>query len=174
MIRYAWDNPQLMSSTHLMPVFALGAESTWDDLENGMAASAEYQSATYGRIIPLMCFAPTMEPVNADRWEPLQGLPRDLLIVSIERSTDKMLLKTCERAKPALGELRLGRSFPAVKVEDAQPLADVYRQMSEQGVFAFALSFQGKDAPSFFFVRGEPAVLAFHQALLAVTRKLQR
>ena len=42
------------------PVFALDDTTDWDDLENVMSASAEYQSSKLGKIIPLMFFAPMM------------------------------------------------------------------------------------------------------------------
>ena len=35
------------------PVFALDDSTDWDDLDNVMAASAEYQQKHHGRIIPL-------------------------------------------------------------------------------------------------------------------------
>jgi hypothetical protein len=111
------------------PVFALDETTDWEDLENAISASADYQSRKLGKIIPLMFFAPLTTPANLDAWEPMKTAPDNLLIVSIERSADKKLIKALELAKPELGELKLASSFPAVQVNYEKPLASVYQQM---------------------------------------------
>ncbi len=135
------------------PVFALDETTDWDDLENAMSASADYQARKLRKIIPLMFFAPLTTPENLDAWEPMKTAPDNLLIVSIERSVDKKLIKALELAKPELGELKLADSFPAVQVDYEKPLASVYQQMEAADIAAYALTFSGPDAPSFFFLR---------------------
>ena len=83
-------------SSNNAPVFALDETTDWDDVENAMAASAEYQSSKLGKIIPLMFFAPMTEPDNLDTWEPMKTAPENLLIASIARSADATLLKALE------------------------------------------------------------------------------
>jgi hypothetical protein len=55
-----------MSTPNTLPVFALGEESTWEDLENGMEALVEHHVAKGAKFGPLMCFAPMMEPADPD------------------------------------------------------------------------------------------------------------
>lgn len=152
------------------PVFALDETTDWEDLENAMAACAEYQSRELGKIIPLMFFAPMTEPVNLDAWEPLKTMPQNLFIVSMERSADATVIKALKRAEAEVGELRLAASFPAVSIDFEEPLADVYQQMTAADIAAFALIHAGRDEASFFFLRGSTAVLAFDRALREVTR----
>ena len=151
------------------PVFALDDTTDWDDLENVMTASAEYQSSKLGKIIPLMFFAPMTEPENLDAWEPLTTLPENLLIVSIERSADATLIKALKHAEAELGALHFAASFPAVRIDFDEPFANIYQQMAAAGIAAFANPQSGPDDPSFFFLRGSPAVRAFDRALRAVT-----
>src|SRR3954468_16456997 len=106
-----------MSSPNTLPIFALGEESTWEDLENGIAAAVEWQNAKHGRFGPLIGFAPTMEPADPDTWEPVKTGLVNVLIVSMERSADEVLLKACRRAEDGLGELKLAEAFPAVKCD---------------------------------------------------------
>ena len=152
------------------PVFALDDTTDWDDLENVMSASAEYQSSKLGKIIPLMFFAPMMEPENLDAWEPLTTLPENLFIVSIERSTDATLIKALEHAETELGALRFAASFPGVRIDFAKPLSDVYQQMEAAGIAAYAQPHPGPDDPSLFFIHGIVAVRAFDRTLREVTR----
>jgi len=161
-----------MKKLNTLPVFAFGEEATWDDLVDAMEASVQYQSCDRGKILPLMCFAPMMEPENLDTWEPLKTKPDNLLVISIERSKDAVVLEALRQAEPELGEGRLAGSFPAVQVDlnDGKPVADVYRQMSEAGIAAFAMTHPRKDDASFFFLLGKDAVLAFDRALREVTR----
>ena len=74
-------------------VFALDEDFAWEDLEDAMSGCANWQSANRGKIIPLLFFAPMTPPANPDAWEPMKGMPRNLFIISIERSTDATLLK---------------------------------------------------------------------------------
>lgn len=152
------------------PVFALDDTTDWADLENVMSASVEYQSSKLGKIIPVMFFAPMMEPENLDAWEPVTTLPENLFIVSIERSTDATLMKALKHAEAEIGELHFAASFPAVRIDFDEPLADIYQQMEAAGIAAFAHPQPGPDDPSFFFLRGGPAVRAFDRALREVTR----
>jgi hypothetical protein len=162
--------PAMNPAPNNAPVFALDETTDWEDLENAMSASADYQARNLGKITPLMFFAPLTTPANLDAWEPMKTAPDNLLIVSIERSADKKLIKALELAKPELGELKLASSVPAVQVNYEKPLASVYQQMEAADIAAYALTFSGPDAPSFFFLRGAAVVLAFDRALRQVTR----
>lgn len=157
-------------ATNNAPVFALDETTDWEDLENAMAASADYQQRKLGKIIPLMFFAPLTTPENLDAWEPMKTAAQNLFIVSIERSTDKMLFKAMALAEAELGEVKLAPSFPAVQVDFEEPLACVYQQMEAADIAAYALTFPGPDQPSFFFLRGAAAVLAFDRTLRQVSR----
>lgn len=151
------------------PVFALDETTDWEDLENAMAASVEYQSRKMGKIIPLMFFAPMTEPENLDAWVPMKATPENLLIVSIERSTDAVIFRALDKAEGTLGEMRLAPSCPEVSVDHEEPLAVIYEQMADGGIESYAAPGSGEDAPSFFFLRGKESVLAFDRALRAVT-----
>lgn len=151
------------------PVFALDESTDWEDLENVMAASASYQWQHHGRIIPLMFYAPMTEPQNLDAWLPMTTTPEHLFIISIERSTDTLLIRALAQAADVLGELRLSVSCPEVVIDFEAPLARVYAQMEHAGIAAYASPQPGPDDPSFFFLRGRVAVLAFDRALRAVT-----
>jgi len=152
------------------PVFALDATATWTDWENAMLGCVEYQSSQRGKILPLMFFAPLTEPENMDAWEPMKTLPENLLIVSIERKVDGTILQALNQAAGVLGEVRHAATFPPVRINFNLPLADVYRQMTVAGILAYTLTRDGKDDPSFFFLRGMAAVKAFNQELRNVTR----
>lgn len=156
-------------ASNTAPVFALDETTDWEDLENAMAGCVEYQSRKLGKIIPLMFFAPMTEPDNLDAWEPLKTTPQNLFIASIARSTDAIVIKALERTETELGELRLASSFPAVRIDFEEPLADVYQQMTAADIAAFALTHTGRDEASFFFLRGSTAVRAFDRALREVT-----
>ncbi|MBK8036528.1 MAG: hypothetical protein IPK22_05255 [Verrucomicrobiaceae bacterium] len=151
------------------PVFALDDSTDWDDLDNVMEVSAEYQSQHFGRIIPLMFFAPMTEPENLDAWVPMKTLPERLFIVSIERSADATLMKAFAHAEADLGEVQLSASCPAVRIDFEEPFAHVYEQMEAAGIAAYASPQPGRDDASFFFIRGLESVRAFDAALRAVT-----
>lgn len=153
-----------------VPVFALDADSTWADLENAMAGCAEYQSSKRGKILPLLLFAPMTEPENPDAWEPMKVLPENLLMVSIERHLDARILKALQQAEAVCGETQHAATCPAVRIDFELPLADVYEQMTRAEIGSFALTYPGKDDPSFFFLRGEAAIRAFDAELRKVTR----
>jgi len=153
-----------------VPVFALDADSTWDDLHNALESSVRYQSSKTGKILPLMLFAPMTEPANPDTWEPLKSLPENLLMVSIERHIDERVLRALMRAKFICGETRQAVSFPSVRIDFERPVAEVYEQMANAGIRSFAHTHPGKDDPSFFFLRGETAVKAFAAELPKATR----
>ena len=156
------------------PVFALAEETTWDDVDNAMAASAEYQSSKLGKIIPLIFFAPLTEPANPDAWEPMGKMPLNLLIVSIERSTDATMREALRHAAADLGapEPALGFVPPGmeIEIEDEGLLAEVYERMTAADLRFHAHEQTGEDDPSFYFVRGGAAVRAFDRALRKVTR----
>jgi hypothetical protein len=153
-------------------VFALDPDSTWDDLEDAMTGCVDYQSRHGGKIIPLLFFAPMTEPENPDAWEPMREAPENLLIVSVERSADETLFRALRHAQPAIGEVYRAGTFPIVVHTDFKgPLATVYEQMAAAKIHAFAHTFEGKDAPSFFFVRGKEAVRSFSDGLRHATRR---
>lgn len=152
-----------------VPIFALDTASTWYDLENAMAGSVEYQSSKRGRILPLMLFAPMTEPENPDAWEPMKGVPENLLMVSIERSMDRRILKALQWAKALCGETQHAATCPLVRIDFERPVAEVYEQMTAAGILALAHTYAGKDDPSFFFLRSEVAVRAFDAEFRKVT-----
>ncbi len=86
-----------------VPAFALDASTDWDDLENALEASAQYQSDHLHRIMPLFAFVPMTEPADPDAWVPFIGPLENLLLVSIERRADARLLRACERARDTVG-----------------------------------------------------------------------
>lgn len=161
-------------ASNTAPVFALAEETTWDDVDNAMAASAEYQSSKLGKIIPLIFFAPLTEPANPDAWEPMGKMPLNLLIVSIERSTDATVREALRNAAADLGapEPALGFVPPGmeIEIEDEGLLAEVYERMTAADLRFHAHEQTGEDDPSFYFVRGGAAVRAFDRALRKVTR----
>jgi hypothetical protein len=151
-------------------VFALSAESDWDDLVNAMAASANYQNRL-GKILPLFLFAPMTEPQNPDTWEPLKTLPENLLMISIERHIDRRVVHALQQIKRLCGEIHQSGSFPIlVQIDDKQPVADVYSQMERSGIRAYARMNGGTD-PSFFFLRGADAVKGFAAELPKAPRR---
>lgn len=154
-----------------VPIFPLGEETTWDDIENAMAGSAEYQSSKLGRIIPLMFFAPLTEPPNPDAWEPLRTTPLNLLVISIERQTDATMREALRQAAAVLGapEPAFGFGLPGMEMEEEGPLAAVYEQMTAADLRFHAFEQTGEDDPSFYFIRGGAAVRAFHRGLRAAT-----
>jgi hypothetical protein len=156
-----------------VPVFALDATTTWDDMENAMNGCVEYQTSKLGKILPLMLFAPMTAPENPDAWEPMKVLPENMLIVSIERHVDASILKALKQAEAVCGEVRHAATFPAVQINfNADlPLADAYEQMTRAEIFAFAVTYPGKDDPSFFFLRGAATVKVFASELRNATRK---
>lgn len=153
-----------MNSITRLPVFALGAESDWEDLRNAMEAAANYQLNQLGKIYPLFLFAALTEPANPDTWEPLKTLPENLLIISIERSMDNRVLNALFRAKFVCGETRKAADCPAVQVDVQRPVAEVYQQMAVAGVRSFAYPSAQADA-CFFFLRGGAAVKALAKEL---------
>ena len=144
-----------------VPVFALAPASNWGDLENAIAGSVAYQSAKLGRILPLILFAPMMEPANPDTWEPVKSVPENLLIVSVERSMDRRILKALQWARAGCGELQHDGACARVSIDFEGLVAAVYEQMTYADICSFARVFPGKDDPSFFFLRTEAAVRAF-------------
>lgn len=151
-----------------VPVFALGPDSSWNDLENAMAGSANHQLSSSGKILPLMFFAPLTEPENPDAWLPMKAVPDNLLVVSIERKVDVIVGTALQQAAAASASSTAGK-VATVVVDFNLPLADVYRQMTVMGICTHALTFAGKDDASFFFVRGPAGVRAFDKALRAAT-----
>ena len=153
-----------------LPVFALDADSTWADLENAMAGCAEYQSSQRGRILPILLFAPMTEPENPDAWEPMESLPENMLIISIERAMDDRIVRALQQAKAVCGETQQAAACPLVRIDFELPLANAYEQMAGAGILSYALTHPGKDDPSFFLLRGAAAVRAFATELPKVAR----
>jgi len=162
-------NPGIQPPANTVPVFALDADTTWADWENALAASVKYQSSKHGKILPLMFFAPLAEPENPDTWEPMTTVPENLLVCSIERKVDGIILRALKQAEPALGEIRQAASFPAISLNLNLPLADVYRQMTVAGIQAYTVTKTHPDDVSCFFLRGNAAVRAFDKELRKVT-----
>ncbi len=156
------------------PVFALAEETTWDDVDNAMAASAEYQSSKLGKIIPLFFFAPLTEPENPDAWQPMRKTALHLLIVSIARSTDVTVREALRHAAAELGAPQPVPGFVSpgmeIEIKDDGLLADVFQRMTAADLRFHAHEQTGEDDPSFYFVRGGAAVRAFDRALREVTR----
>ena len=149
-----------------VPIFPLDASADWlDDLENAIEASIAYQSRVAGQFGPTFAFAPLTPPANPDEWEPLDAAPKFLLLVSIERGRDALLLKAFRRAERQVGPLLRETTESAVRIDEGQPIADVFRQMEGASVRAFAkLGWRANDI-SRFFVRGAREVLALNAAL---------
>jgi hypothetical protein len=143
--------PDPKASAINVPVFALAADADWLDWENAFAASVNFQANHRPQILPLMLFAPLTEPANPDTWEPMTTLPDNLLACSIERTMDATLLKALAQAEPVLGEIRHTASFPAISINLALPLADVYRQMTVARIQAYTLTKTHPDDVSCFF-----------------------
>lgn len=161
--------PLMKKRSRTMPVFALDESVDWDDLENALEASAEYQSSQRGVILPLFAFAPMTEPANLDQWEPMKSVPQDLFLVSVERRIDARVLEALEKAAPLLGPVVRAEAAAPVRIDLTLPLADIYRQMAEAAVAAFAETRLGKDDPSFFFLRGAEAVRVFDRELRKIS-----
>ncbi len=163
-----------MKSANNAPVFALAEETTWDDVDNAMAASAEYQSSKLGKIIPLFFFAPLTEPANPDAWEPMRKTALNLLIISIARSTDATVRAALRQAAAELGAPDPAPGFDPpgmeIEIEDEGLLAEVFARMTAVDLRFHAHEQMGEDDPSFYFVRGGAAVRAFDRALRDVTR----
>jgi hypothetical protein len=144
----------------------------WDDLEDAMSGCVNWQSANRGKIIPLLFFAPMTAPANPDAWEPLQGPPQNLFIISIEYSSDATLRRAIRHASGVLGDLREPDNCPHVDIAlDGHPIAEVYAQMEAAGITAYRYSSLLKDDLSFFFIRGPEAVQAFSQGLRRATAR---
>jgi len=152
-----------------LPVFALDASATWDDLENAVWAAVQWQTAHHGKFLSLFLFAPRTEPANPDAWEPLATLPDDLLIFSIARATDAIVLKALQQAGAHVGPVVHHGTDPRMDLDVRLPLADVYRQMTVAGLRAFAYVLPREDDASYFFLRGAATVRAFDTALRHVT-----
>jgi hypothetical protein len=152
-----------------LPVFALDPFLTWNDLENAMGACVQYQSSTTGIIRPVMLFAPMTEPENPDTWQPMKVLPENLLLVSIERSWDALMLKAFDRARDVLGQP--ATVFPSVWGRPEALIADIYSAMAKSGMVSYKELHEDKDDPSFFFLRGRETIQAFNDSLRWLTKK---
>ena len=151
-----------------LPVFALDPFLTWNDLENAMEGCVEYQNSTTGIIRPVMLFAPMTEPANPDTWQPMKVLPENLLLVSIERSWDALMLKAFARARDVLGQPTA--VFPSVWSRPQALIADIYSEMAKSGVVSYKELHEDKDDPSFFFLRGRETIQAFNDSLRWLTK----
>ena len=154
-----------LKKDHRQPIFALNALADWEDIENALEASVQYQVSHRGKFGPMFAFAPMTEPANPDRWEPLATPPQYLLVASIERKEDARLLKAFQHAESKVGALLQESPVSPVSIGEGQPIADVYDQMEEAGVTAFCRLGQHKDDASFFFLRGTDAILAVNEGL---------
>ena len=112
-----------------LPIFALDASTTWDDLQNAISGNANYQLTQLGTIIPLLLFAPLTTPDNLDAWVPMKTAPENLLIVSIARKMDDRVLQALQQADAELGGVRHAATCPTLSVDFELPVADVYAQM---------------------------------------------
>jgi hypothetical protein len=157
-----------MTPQNNLPVFALDSSSTWSDLENAMEACVQYQSTTTGIIRPVMLFAPMTEPENPDTWQPMKVLPENLLLVSIERSWDALMLKAFARARDVLGQPTT--VFPSVWSRPEVLIADIYSAMARLGLVSYKELHEDKDDPSFFFLRGRETIQAFNDSLRWLTK----
>lgn len=110
------------------------------------------------------------EPANPDVWEPKDSPPENLLLVSIERDRDKVVLKPLAGAERVLGAAVHESPDAAVLVDDTLPITEAYTQMEHAGLKVFCRTRDGSDAMSFFLLRGANAVVAFNAHLRAATR----
>jgi hypothetical protein len=158
-----------MTSQNNLPVFALDPFLKWNDLENAIEGCVQYQNATTGKIRPVMLFAPMTEPENPDTWQPMKVLPENLLLISIERSWDALLLKAFARARAVLGQP--AAIFPSVWSQPQALIADLYSEMTKAGMVSYKELHDGKDDLSFFFLRGREPIQAFNDSLRQLTKK---
>ena len=152
-----------------LPVFALDPFLTWNDLENAMEGCVQYQNTTTGKIRPVMLFAPMTEPENPDTWQPMKVLPENLLLVSIARSWDALMLKAFDRSRDVLGQP--ATVFPSVLSRPEALIADIYSAMAKSGMVSYKELHEDKDDPSFFFLRGRETIQAFNDSLRWLTKK---
>lgn len=152
-----------------LPVFALDSSWAWNDLEIAMEACVQYQNTTTGQIRPLMLFAPMTEPENPDTWQPMKVLPENLLLLSIARSWDALMLKAFARI-PAVSGQPVAR-FPSVWSRPQALIADLYSEMAKAELASHKELHDGKDDVSFFFLRGRQTVQAFNDSLRSITKK---
>jgi hypothetical protein len=152
-----------------LPVFALDPFLAWSDLENAMEACVQYQNTTTGKILPLMLFAPMTEPENPDTWQPMKVLPENLLLVSIARSWDALMLKAFDRSRDVLGQP--ATVFPSVLSRPEALIADIYSAMAKSGMVSYKELHEDKDDLSFFFLRGRETIQAFYDSLRWLTKK---
>jgi len=157
-----------MPPQNSLPVFALDPFLTWSDLENAIEGCVQYQNSTTGKIRPVMLFAPMTEPANPDTWQPMKVLPDNLLLVSIERSWDALMLKAFARARDVLGQPTA--VFPSVWSQPQALIADIYSEMAKSGVVSYQELHADKDDLSFFFLRGRATIQAFNDSLRWLTK----
>ena len=155
---------------NILPVFALDSTTDWDGLHNAVLGFLRHHESRGKKFGPIMAFAPMTEPENPDTWEPMKAFPQNLLLFSLARHADAVILTALEQARDVLGEVRHASAFLLVRVNEHRPLADVYAQMERAGILSFAWTNPGPDDPSFFFLRGAAAVKAFDRGLRIATR----
>jgi hypothetical protein len=129
----------------------------------------QYQKATTGKIRPVMLFAPMTEPENPDTWQPMKVLPENLLLISIERSWDALMLQAFARARDVLGQP--AAVFPSVWSQPQALIAGLYSEMTKAGIVSYKELHDGKDDLSFFFLRGREPIKAFNDSLHRLTKK---
>ncbi|MBI5687512.1 MAG: hypothetical protein HZC54_20770 [Verrucomicrobia bacterium] len=150
---------------HILPVFALEASATWGDLMNEAEAVVNYEATVLGKPLPLILFSPMTKPANPDCMEPMETPPENLLIISVERPMDALVLKALEQARPVLGEAVPAPEDTGIDINYDLPLADVFEQMRKAGVQTDWMADNEHDDASFFFLRGSAAVEAFGEGL---------
>jgi hypothetical protein len=115
-----------------------------------------------------MLFAPMTEPENPDTWQPMKVLPENLLLVSIARSWDALMLKAFARARDVLGQP--ATVFPSVWSRPEALIADIYSAMAKSGMVSYKELHEDKDDLSFFFLRGRETIQAFNDSLRWLTK----
>jgi hypothetical protein len=108
------------------------------------------------------------EPANPDTWQPMKVLPDNLLLVSIARSWDALMLKAFARARDVLGQPTA--VFPSVWSKPQALIADIYSEMAKSGLVSYKELHADKDDLSFFFLRGRETIQAFNDSLRWLTK----
>jgi len=99
----------------------------------------------------------------------MKVLPENLLLLSIERSWDALMLKALARI-PAVAGQPVAR-FPSVWSTPQALIADLYSEMAKAGLASHKELQDGKDDVSLFFLCGRQTVQAFNDSLRSITKK---
>ncbi|MCX7010512.1 MAG: hypothetical protein NTY53_25260 [Kiritimatiellaeota bacterium] len=155
---------------NILPVFALEANTTWHDMQNAIHAAAAYQRDQGGNRVPIFLFAPLTEPENLDAWEPMKIEPENLLVVSLERKWDEIILQALAHARLESDTPLPLPHGPEIDPNFDLPLADLYRQLVATDSLGYFLPHLVEHAPSMFFVRGTIGVRTFKKILHRIMR----